>query len=67
MKNVTYPTDPESPYYEITTKAIAEFLGEPSKVYDVIVYHDDWCAAFQGYPCNCNPEVKITPVEETNV
>jgi hypothetical protein len=25
----------------------------------VDIYHDGWCAHFQGWPCNCVPEVKV--------
>lgn len=27
-------------------------------VHHVTVEHDDWCAIFQGQPCNCNPDIK---------
>ena len=25
----------------------------------VEVFHDDWCAFFQGERCNCNPEIRL--------
>ena len=28
------------------------------------VFHDDWCAKLNGGPhCNCDPEIRFTPVE----
>ena len=36
-------------------------IGEPGKVQEVDIYHDDWCGVYRGQPCNCNPEIKVRP------
>ena len=31
----------------------------PDGVAKVDVYHDAWCAHFQGQACNCEPEIQV--------
>jgi len=31
-------------------------------LYEVDIYHDDWCRIYRGGYCNCEPEVKLRPV-----
>jgi hypothetical protein len=28
---------------------------EPGRVYHMVFHHDEWCAFYDGRPCNCNP------------
>ena len=28
----------------------------------VHVFHDGWCAVFEGGPCNCNPDIRYERV-----
>jgi hypothetical protein len=37
--------------------ALCKLAGKGG-VYVATVAHDDWCAHWQGKPCNCNPTVK---------
>ena len=30
-------------------------------VTDVHVYHDDDCPIFRGFPCNCDPDIRVEP------
>lgn len=41
-------------------------LGVPG-VHHVVVLHDDWCAQLQSAqrPCNCNPDVRLVPRDES--
>ena len=34
-------------------------------VHHMDIFHDDWCAIFQGKPCNCNPDVKLLPSDKS--
>ena len=36
----------------------------PAGVMMTDIYHDDWCAIYKGRHCNCDPEIKICPVED---
>jgi hypothetical protein len=53
-------------------KKIAELIAEgklqPSVgLNDLLILHDDWCACFRGFECDCNPTLElrtdVTPEE----
>lgn len=57
---ILYVTD--SPGGNYVDKLLKEAGKNPKKgVQHVNVYHDDWCDIYKGKPCNCNPEIKVTP------
>jgi hypothetical protein len=35
----------------------------PDGVVQVDIYHDGWCAHFQGRACNCAPELRVRWVQ----
>jgi hypothetical protein len=60
------PVDPvayrQQPYVsEMLAAAGRARVGE---VTHVMIYHDDWCAIFEGGLCNCNPDVEAVRQSE---
>lgn len=47
-----------------TEKLLAQPTPRPGEAVVVEVRHDDWCAIFNGNPCNCEPDVTSRPVTE---
>ena len=43
--------------------ARGEIDKEPGAVTLIDVNHDEWCAFWNGKPCNCNPEIITTQYE----
>ena len=63
MPNKLYVHDKGHPepnrhnYFAKLQKLITE--GKISGVKDVDIFHDDWCAIYDGGYCNCDPDIKI--------
>jgi hypothetical protein len=36
----------------------------PNGVHIGDIYHDDWCGIWDGKRCNCNPDIRLTPVPD---
>ena len=45
-------------YHEPVLRGAFERMKSGQTLMNVRVYHDDWCAAYQGRACNCNPDIK---------
>jgi hypothetical protein len=51
-----------SPKYSVTELIVAKASGHicaSPGLQHVMVEHDDWCAMYQGNPCNCHPDIHV--------
>ena len=59
---VSEDTRPEHNYRKLLAQAVAKGLQLKPSAHHLDIYHDDWCAVWQGGCCNCEPEMYVRPV-----
>ena len=63
------PFDPQGTPLVLTKPNYLRILEEHLRnvefaagIHHVEIFHDDWCAVFEGDTCNCTPEVASGPM-----
>ncbi|MEK7754511.1 MAG: hypothetical protein AAB654_21480 [Acidobacteriota bacterium] len=49
----------EPNYITKLRKMYAEGKLQPTGMYQAVVAHDDWCAMYDGRPCDCDPDIQV--------